>query len=67
MVLLTALAIGLASCGDAEVAETERDSAQQEPRVLAPLTGTLDRARGVQQTVDSGAAELRKRLEEAER
>jgi hypothetical protein len=35
--------------------------------VFDPLVGTLDRAQGVQQTVDEQAAELRRRLEEAER
>jgi hypothetical protein len=35
--------------------------------VFDPLVGTLERAEGVQQTVDQQAAELRRRLEEAER
>jgi len=35
--------------------------------VFDPLTSTIDRAEGVQQTVDDQAAEQRKRIEEAER
>ena len=64
LTLLAALLIGLASCGGSE---THGDAAEPQPTVLEPLTETIDRARGVQQTVDSEAAELRRRLEEAER
>jgi hypothetical protein len=41
--------------------------AEQRPTVFDPLVGTLERAESVQQTVDGQAAELRRRLEEAER
>jgi hypothetical protein len=37
------------------------------PTVFDPLTSTIDRAQGVQQTVDQQAAEQRRRLEDAER
>jgi hypothetical protein len=56
--LLVAL---LAGCGSQE------PPPEPQPNVFEPLTGTLDRAEGVQQTVDDQAAELRRRLEEAER
>jgi hypothetical protein len=36
------------------------------PSVFDPLTSTIDRAQGVQQTVDEQAATLRRRVEEAE-
>jgi hypothetical protein len=67
LALLTALSLGLASCGGSEVSEAQTDAAEPTPAVVEPLTGTLERARAVQQTVDSQAAELRKRLEQAER
>jgi hypothetical protein len=35
--------------------------------VFDPLTSTIRRAEGVQQTVDDQAAEQRRRIEEAER
>jgi hypothetical protein len=56
----------LAACGGAE---PPPEPAPPEPRatVFDPLVGTLERAEGVQQTVDDQAAELRRRLEEAER
>jgi hypothetical protein len=37
------------------------------PTVFDPLTSTLDRAQGVQQTLDEQAAEQRRRLEAQER
>ena len=71
--LFTALALGgsvllgLAGCGGSATTETQSEATEQRPMVLEPLAGTLDRARGVQQTVDGEAAEMRKRLEQAER
>jgi len=51
----------LAGCGpDPEPPEDQRES------TFDPLVETLDRAEGVQQTVDQQAAELRRRIEEAE-
>lgn len=55
----------LAGCGAGESAPPARSEPQ--PNVFEPLTNTLERAEGVQQTVDDQAAELRRRLEEAER
>jgi hypothetical protein len=56
--LLVAL---LAGCGNQEPPPEPRQN------VFEPLTVTLDRAEGVQQTLDGQAAERRRRLEEAER
>ena len=46
--------------------EQPREAARGET-VFDPLVGTIDRARGVQDTVDDQAAELRRRIEEQER
>ena len=61
--LATLLLVG---CGSAE---PPPEPAQPVPRptVFDPLVGTIERAQGVQQTVDEQAAELSRRLEEAER
>jgi len=58
----------LAGCGSSEAPQAA-DKTQIEPRetVFDPLTSTLDRAQGVQQTVDDQAAAQRKQIEEAER
>jgi len=63
-------AIVLSACGGGsepadDRAEERADSARRET-VFDPLVGTMDRARGVQQTVDERAAELRRRVEESE-
>lgn len=58
-------ALLLAGCGAPE----NEPASPPEPRanVFEPLTSTLERAEGVQATVDEQAAELRRRVEEAER
>jgi hypothetical protein len=56
----------LAGCGGSELAETPPEP-ERRPTVFDPLTGTLDRAQGVQQTLDAQAAEQRRRIEDAER
>jgi hypothetical protein len=64
------LALTLAACGGSEPAESaaeRRDTAPRRETVFDPLTSTIDRAEGVQQTVDQQAAEQRRRIEEAER
>jgi hypothetical protein len=48
-------------------AEQADEPAAPRPTVFDPLTSTIDRAEGVQQTVDAQAAEQRRRIEEAER
>jgi len=60
--------LALAACTEqaAEApAETPADTAR-DSSVFDPLTGTLDRAAGVEQTLQDSAAERRRALEEAE-
>jgi hypothetical protein len=66
----------VAGCGSsaappAETAEAPPPAAQQAPErretVFDPWVGTIDRAKGVQSTVDEQAAEQRRRIEEASR
>jgi hypothetical protein len=64
--LLVALAMVLTACGGAQPPAEERPP-QRKQTVFDPLTSTLDRAKGVQQTVDDQAAEQRKKLEAAEK
>jgi hypothetical protein len=69
-IVWSALALVLAGCGGSEPANTAVESDEPAARratVFDPLTGTIDRAQGVQQTVDEQAALQRRRLEEAER
>jgi hypothetical protein len=61
------LLAALSGCGGSEPTASAPPPEQPRPTVFDPLTSTLDRAEGVQQTVDEQAAELRRRLEEAER
>lgn len=67
--LLSALVLTLVGCGSPEATEPVEAPARPEPRptVFDPLTSTIGRAQGVQQTVDQQAAEQRKRIEDAER
>jgi hypothetical protein len=62
---LVAIAWAIGGCGGGgEPAEREP---QRRESVFDPLTGTIDRAEGVQQTVDEQAAEQRRRIEDAAR
>jgi hypothetical protein len=66
----TALALTLAACGGSEPedgAAERRETAPRRETVFDPLTSTIDRAEGVQRTVDQQAAEQRRRIEDAER
>jgi hypothetical protein len=66
----TALALTLAACGGSEPegrAAERRETAPRRETVFDPLTSTIERAEGVQQTVDQQAAEQRRRIEDAER
>lgn len=60
--------MGIAGCGSAD---TGGDVADAEPAressAFDPLVQSLDRAEGVQQTIDEQAAAQRRRIEEAER
>ena len=69
-VLASAMAALLAGCGAAEPSEQAREPREPATRretVFDPLTSTIGRAQGVQQTVDEQAAEQRRRIEEASR
>jgi hypothetical protein len=65
---LLAASLSLAACGGSETPEPPPEPAAEErrPSVLDPLTSTIGRAEGVQQTVDEQAAQQRRRIEEAE-
>jgi hypothetical protein len=65
--LLPAVVLVVAGCGASdEPAQPEEPAAPRET-VFDPLTSTIDRAEGVQQTVDEQAAEQRRRIEQASR
>lgn len=63
--LILLLGLGLAACG-AETESTLEPAEARDESVFDPLTGTLDRAESVQDTVDARADELRRRIEQAE-
>lgn len=66
LALLALTAVLVAACGGGgEPAAEEAEGASRET-VFDPLVDTLDRSRGVQQTIDERAAEQRRRLDEAE-
>jgi hypothetical protein len=70
-ILVCAVALVIGGCGGAASSDNSSDSesaaAAERETVFDPLTSTIDRAEGVQQTVDEQAAEQRRRIEEAER
>jgi hypothetical protein len=68
-IVLTIALATVAGCGGSQSAEEPAPPPRQAPRptVFDPLTSTIGRAQGVQQTVDAQAAEQRKRIEDAER
>ena len=56
--------LGVVACTDRPsepAAETARD-----PSVFDPLVGTIERAEGVEQTLQDSAADRRRQIEEAE-
>lgn len=65
--ILLAAAFTVASCGDTDSAEATREPAARRETVFDPMTSTIGRAQGVQQTVDDQAAEQRRRIDEASR
>jgi hypothetical protein len=68
--LVAAIVLVIAGCGDSEpTAQTREPQAtpQRRETVFDPMTSTIGRAQGVQQTVDQQAAEQRRRIEDAER
>ena len=68
--VLAAIALAIGGCGGGD-APAEPVAKQPEPprreTVFDPVTSTIGRAEGVQQTVDQQAAEQRRRIEEASR
>ena len=67
--VLAAIALVIGGCGGdapAEPAARQPEPPRRET-VFDPLTSTIGRAEGVQQTVDEQAAEQRRRIEEASR
>jgi hypothetical protein len=67
---LVALVCVVGGCSGAdEPAEqaAEPETAPRRETVFDPLTSTIGRAEGVQQTVDDQAAEQRRRIDEASR
>ena len=68
--VVAAVALAIGGCGGGD-APAEPIAKQPEPprreTVFDPLTSTVGRAEGVQQTVDQQAAEQRRRIEEASR
>jgi hypothetical protein len=74
--LAVAVMLLVAGCGSSsppasETAKQPADSARPQPErretVFDPWIGTIDRAKGVQSTVDDQAAEQRRKIEEASR
>lgn len=68
--VLAAIVLVVAGCGGSEEpAESAREPevAERRETVFDPMTSTIGRAQGVQQTVDSQAAEQRRRIDDAER
>jgi hypothetical protein len=68
--LLVAIVCVVGGCSGSD--EPTQQAAQPEPAprretVFDPLTSTIGRAEGVQQTVDDQAAEQRRRIDEASR
>jgi hypothetical protein len=67
LVPVAAIALLVVGCGGQTEPAAAPPQAEPRPTVFDPLTSTLDRAQGVQQTVDQQAAEQRRRIEDAER
>lgn len=63
-VLVIALFVLAAACGGSS--EERAAEPEDRPTVFDPLTDTLDRAAGVEDTLRDSAAERRRQLEEAE-
>jgi len=63
---LLLVALALTACGSSPPPPQEQKPQRRES-VFDPWTGTIERAKGVQQTVDDQAAQQRKKIEEATR
>ena len=62
--------LGLAACTDRAPEEAAREESAREeardPSVFDPMISTIDRAQGVEQTLQGSAADRRRQIEEAE-
>ena len=68
VLIVLGISIIAAACGGpSEPAAPPSADAPKRETVFDPLVGTLDRAKGVQQTVNDQAAEQRKKIEELEK
>jgi hypothetical protein len=69
VLLALVVSLTLAGCGGNSQPSSPQPKAETPKRktVFDPLVGTLDRAKGVQQTVNDQAAEQRRQIEEAEK
>ena len=68
--VLVAIACVVGGCSRADEPTEPAAETEARPRretVFDPLTSTIERAEGVQQTVDEQAAEQRRRIDEASR
>jgi len=69
--VFAAIALLIGGCGGADdTGERAVERSEPTPRretVFDPMTSTIGRAQGVQQTVDAQAAEQRRKIEAAER
>ncbi len=59
--------LAAAGCTSSEPPSEEPPRVAEREGVFDPLVSTIDRAQGVQQTVDAQAEEQRRQIEEAER
>lgn len=66
-VVVSAVVAALVGCGAAPEPEPPAEPAARRETVFDPMTSTIGRAQGVQQTVDDQAAEQRRRIDEASR
>jgi len=67
LVLAMTLALTLTACGTSSPPPPEAQKPERKESVFDPWTGTIERAKSVQQTVDDQAAAQRKKIEEATR
>ena len=69
--VFAAIALAISGCGGADhTSERADDRSEPTPSretVFDPMTSTIGRAQGVQQTLDAQAAEQRRKIEAAER
>ena len=66
-VVASAVVAALVGCGAAPEPEQPAEPAARRETVFDPMTSTIGRAQGVQQTLDAQAAEQRRKIEDAER